>query len=208
MSKAKFYVVWKGRKTGVFNSWEDCAAQVNSFTGAEYKAFESRAAAEEAFKGAYSDYKGRYVSSLSAESLRKIGHPVMESVCVDAACSGNPGILEYHGVDTRTKRELFRQGPFENGTNNVGEFLAIVHALAVLQKKGLQDLVYSDSETAILWVKKKKCKTKLKPSENNRQIFDLIARAEDWLATNKYENPVLKWDTEAWGEIPADYGRK
>jgi viroplasmin and RNaseH domain-containing protein len=34
--KPKFYVVWKGRKTGVYSSWEACAAQVQGFTGAQY----------------------------------------------------------------------------------------------------------------------------------------------------------------------------
>ena len=212
--KSKFYVVWKGRKTGIFTTWEECAGQVKGFTGAEYKAFESRTAAERAFQGDYSQYAGKPASS--GQWLFAPEPPIAESYCVDAACSGSPGRLEYRGVHTSTGKEVFRQGPFENGTNNVGEFLALVHALALLKhlylrkcrQKGITAPVYSDSETAIAWLKGKKCKTDLLPDEQNAPLFELIARAEVWLAENEVTNPVFKWDTEAWGEIPADFNRK
>lgn len=214
--KSKFYVVWKGRKTGIFTTWEECAEQVKGFTGAEYKAFESRATAERAFRGDYRQYAGKPASS--GQWLFAPVPPVAESYCVDAACSGSPGRLEYRGIHTSTGKGIFRQGPFENGTNNVGEFLAIVHALAWLQQKGIAAPVYSDSETAIAWVRAKKCNSDLLPDERNAPLFELIARAEAWLESadelaDKSEssadsNPVLKWDTEAWGEIPADFNRK
>jgi len=132
----------------------------------------------------------------------------MESISVDAACSGNPGMLEYRGVYTKTGKEIFHQGPFRNGTNNIGEFLAIVHALALLKQKNSQLPLYSDSRTALKWVQQKKAKTKLEKNEENEYLFELIARAENWLQNNEYSTPLLKWETEAWGEIPADFGRK
>jgi len=208
----KFYVVWKGRKTGIFITWEECAEQVKGFAGAEYKAFESRSAAERAFHGDYSEYAGKPASN--GQWLFAPVPPVADRVgaaqsyCVDAACSGSPGRLEYRGVHTSTGKGIFRQGPFENGTNNVGEFLAIVHALAWLEQKGIAAPIYSDSETAIAWVRAKKCNSDLLPDESNAPLFELIARAEAWLAENEAANPVLKWDTEAWGEIPADFNRK
>ena len=61
---------------------------------------------------------------------------------------------------------------------------------------------------AISWVKQKKCKTKLVQSSKNKEIFDLIKRATDWLKNNDYKTTIVKWETKAWGEIPADYGRK
>jgi len=207
-SKQKFYVVWKGRKTGVFDSWEDCSAQVTGYPDAEYKAFPSREAAEEAFRGQYEEYKGKHVSSLSQERLLEIGQPILASFSVDASCIGNPGLLEYRCVDNQTGREVFRLGPFENGTNNIGEFLGIVHALALFKKKGFDLPIYSDSVDALGWVKDKKCKTRLARDERNTELFDLIERAETWLRDNDYANDILKWETEAWGEIPADYGRK
>ena len=208
MPKPKFYVVWKGRKTGIFSSWEECATQVTGFNGAEYKSFENRSTAEAAFSAPYEAYKGKHIPNLSTQTLVEIGEPIAESYCVDASCIGNPGILEYHGVHTTTRQELFHQGPFENGTNNIGEFLAIVHALALFKKRGWNYPIYTDSETAMLWVENKKCKTKLKQDDKNGPIFELIKRAEDWLKKNKYGTQILKWETEAWGEIPADYGRK
>ena len=206
IKKIKFYVVWKGRKTGVFSSWEECATQVQGFNGAQFKSFLSRGAAEQAFRGKYAAHFGKPVTS--GEWLFSPHPPVAESYCVDAACSGSPGPLEYRGVDLRTGKEIFRQGPYQQGTNNVGEFLAIVHVLRLLEKKKSKLTVYSDSSTAIGWVKKKRCNTALAASEKNAPLFKLINQAEDWLAERPIANPILKWDTKAWGEIPADFNRK
>ena len=126
---------------------------------------------------------------------------------VDAACSGNPGPMEYRGVYLKTGEEVFHFGPVW-GTNNIGEFLAIVHALALLQQKGLEMTVYSDSKTAQCWVRQKKVKTTLKRSQETEKLFQLIERAEKWLRTHSYNVPLLKWETEKWGEVPADFGRK
>jgi ribonuclease HI len=204
--KTRFYVIWKGRKTGVFSSWEECARQVQGFTGAQYKSFTSRVAAEQALRGKYAAQVGKPVSN--GAWLFSPHPPVAESVCVDAACSGSPGPLEYRGVDLRTRKEIFRQGPYQHGTNNVGEFLAIVHALRLLEKQHSALAIYSDSSTAIGWVKKKRCNTELAADEKNAPLFKLIDQAEDWLAEHTFANPILKWDTKAWGEIPADFNRK
>ena len=208
MDKQKFYVVWKGKKTGVFTSWRDCSEQVKGFSGAEYKAFPNREAAEEAFQKTYEEYKGKRVPTLSPEMLEVIGDPIAESYCVDAACSGNPGLMEYQCVHTTTHKRIFHQGPFKQGNNNTGEFLALVHALALFAKQGIDAPIYSDSKTALTWVKNKHSKTELEKNAENTPIFDLIARAEEWLSANEYKNQLLKWDTNAWGEIPADFGRK
>ena len=132
----------------------------------------------------------------------------LQAIAVDAACSGNPGQMEYRGVYMRTGKQIFHYGPVF-GTNNIGEFLAIVHGLALLWQKGLPDMpVYSDSVSAIAWVKKKKCKTTLERNEQTEQLYQIIWRAEMWLKTHAYRNPIIKWPTEEWGEIPADFGRK
>ena len=204
--KKNFYVVWKGRKRGIYTIWEECEAQVKGFTGAEYKSFASRAAAEQALRGKYHHYTGKPASN--GQWLFAPEPPNANSYCVDAACSGSPGRLEYQGVHTSKGTEIFHEGPFENGTNNVGEFLALVHALAWLKQHRISDPVYSDSETAISWVKKKSCNTELVQDEKNAPLFDLIDQAEQWLEENEMTNPVLKWDTRAWGEIPADFNRK
>jgi ribonuclease HI len=116
--------------------------------------------------------------------------------------------MEYQGVDTQTGKLLFRQGPFKKGTNNIGEFLAIIHGLAYLKQRKSNRIIYTDSRTAMSWVRKKNCNTKLVESPDNKQLFELVRRAVDWLKTNSYTTPVVKWETRAWGEIPADFGRK
>tara|TARA_R110002167_G_scaffold54400_3_gene154942 strand:- start:421 stop:1056 length:636 start_codon:yes stop_codon:yes gene_type:complete len=208
--KGKFYVVWKGKKPGIYDSWKTCKAAITGYAGAEYKSFESFTIAQKAFNGNYDDYKGKKkeTSSLSKEELLKIGLPNYHSISVDAASSGNPGVMEYQGVDTKTGKKLFKQGPFPQGTNNIGEFLGLVHGLAYLKERNSDRIIYTDSRTAMSWVRKKNCNTKLAESAKNKDLFVLIRRAVEWLKNNTYNTPIVKWETKAWGEIPADFGRK
>lgn len=206
--KKKYYVVWAGHKPGVYSSWAECQAQIKAFAGAKYKSFEGLELAVDAFKGKYEDHVQRGVAS----KKKKVKHAskstiVWKSMSVDAACGGNPGRMEYQGVDTKTGMQFFHQ-KFPVGTNNIGEFLAIVHGLAMLEKQEINIPIYSDSRTAMIWVKKKKAKTTLDRNSNTEHLYDLIERAENWLKTHDFRVPLLKWETKDWGEIPADFGRK
>lgn len=206
VKKQKFYVVWSGRATGVYSTWGECEQQITGFKTARYKSFENESEARKAFMQGPSfqpAFKTKKKLPLTVGEM-----PVMASISVDAACAGNPGIMEYQGVETTTKKRLFHGGPFPEGTNNIGEFLAIVHGLGYLKKYGLSIPVYTDSRTAIAWVRKKKANTKIIPSAKNAELLELISRAEAWLHTNSWDNPILKWETKEWGEIPADFGRK
>lgn len=214
--KGKFYVVWVGKATGVFGSWAACEEQVKGVEGAKYKAFPDRESAEAAFNAGYEKFLTGKPSSSSKGTPAwekkynpKEKDPIQNALAVDAACSGNPGDMEYRGVYVQSGEVIFQSPVYKCGTNNIGEFLAIVHGLALIKKQGLKDIIiYSDSVTAQGWVKKKKCNTKLIPSPNNQQIFERIAAAEKWLAENEYSTPIHKWNTDDWGEIPADFGRK
>ncbi|WP_439128807.1 ribonuclease H1 domain-containing protein [Polaribacter sp.] len=211
MSKKKFYVVWNGRKKGVFTSWKVCKAQIDGFENAQYKSFSSLDEAEKASKGKYEDYKGKNTkkATLSAKEKATYGKPNLESIAVDAACAGNPGKMEYRGVLTHNKKEIFKKGPYAKGTNNIGEFLALVHGIALLKSKNKEDIpIYSDSKIAMSWIRQKKCKTNIHFDASNKDLLELIKRAENWLKENSFKNPILKWETKAWGEIPADFGRK
>lgn len=205
----KFYVVWKGKQPGIYETWKDCQNAVNGFKGAQYKSFSSFEEARKAYNSSYQAYKGKNKKpQLTPEEIALYGPVNYHSIAVDAASSGNPGKMEYRGVDTKTKKTLFHIGPFAQGTNNIGEFLAIVHGLAFLKQHKSDRILYSDSRIAINWVRRKKCNTKLKVSSKNKKLFELISRAENWLKNNDYSTPIVKWETLAWGEIPADFGRK
>ena len=207
MSKQKFYVIWKGRKPGIYTTWAAAEDQVKGFAGAQYKAFGSREEAEAAFRSEYESYKGKPSSLGKWQHARN--QPVVPSICVDAACNGSPGDLEYRGVFTGTSDQIFHAGPFQEGTNNVGEFLAIVHALKWMAEHRSPLPVYSDSEIGISWVHAGKCKTSLKQTSRNIPLFAKIHEAEAWLAKHKPgDGDVKKWDTNLWGENPADFGRK
>lgn len=206
MAKGKYYVVWKGIKPGIYTDWATCKKMVDGFDGASFKSFTSLLEAENA-------YGSRPIQGSSPKSSPKLTPPsknsviLTPSISVDAACSGNPGVMEYQGVDTHTKEVLFHK-KYPLGTNNIGEFLALVHGLAFLKKNGSDIPIYSDSVNALLWVKNKRCKTTLTKKKETLELFETIDRAEEWLKNNAWKNKLLKWETEKWGEIPADFGRK
>lgn len=216
----KCYVVFEGRNPGVYDNWEDAKEQVENYQGAVYKAFPSSAAATEAYrKGILISEKSElrtFLLSAAEKSAPKSGagsyrdFPEIdkEAWAVDASCLGNPGRMEYQGVDLATGKVIFRVGPFEDATNNIGEFLAIVHAMALMAKDGKWHNIYSDSVSGMAWARTRKIKTQLKPTDRNAKVFELMARAVTWLNTHVYPGKVMKWQTDRWGEIPADFGRK
>lgn len=204
----KYYTVWKGNSTGVFDSWEECKQAVSGCS-AIYKSFPTLEQAEAAFNDDFSKYVGaKKEDKIDFFDLKMVNRPIIPSISVDAACSGNPGVLEFRGVETATGAEIFRRGPFVDGTQNIGEFLAIAFALAILKKGDVKLPIYSDSLTAMNWIKNKKCNTKHPVSEKNKDLFFILQKAENWLKNNDYPNEIIKWDTANWGEIPADFGRK
>ena len=207
MAKQKYYVVWVGKNPGIYHDWAKAKAQIDGVADARYKSFESEAEAEYA----YSQKPEKILfgqASKKAKASTPAGQIITPSISVDAACSGNPGVLEYQGVDTATKQVLFKKGPYPEGTVNIGEFLALVHGLALLKKNKSTLPIYTDSITAMAWVRNKKIKTNLERNAINAELFDLVDRALLWLHQNTVPNQILKWQTEYWGENPADYGRK
>ena len=206
MAKKRYYVVWNGLQPGIYASWSECQAQIKGVKQALYKSFATLPEAERA----YSSQPQLYIGAGAAKNTDKkelSANIHRDALAVDAACSGNPGQMEYRGVYLATGEEVFHFGPVY-GTNNIGEFLAIVHALALLKQKGSNMPIYSDSRNAILWVKQRVCKTKLPRTAKTEELFGFIERAEKWLHNNSYTNPIIKWETSEWGEIPADFGRK
>ena len=209
MKQKKFYVVWVGRKIGIFSNWEECDKQVHGFPNAKYKSFQDRHSAEVAFKDdTVKNIIGSSKIFAKNGNLPTSNIPVFESISVDGAWNTATGDAEYQGVCTKTKNILFKQGPYEDGTNNIAEFLAVVHGLVHCKSNKSNIPIYSDSKTAIVWVRNKKVRTSLIRTNRNNQLFLQLERATRWLNNNSYENPILKWETKSWGENPADFGRK
>lgn len=208
----KWYVVWEGTIPGICDSWEECKARVENYPNAKYKSYKTQEEAIRAFRGNPADEMGilRAIANAPAKHVNYEAIPeiILDSIAVDAACSGNPGIMEYQGVDVKTGARLFHQGPFPKASNNIGEFLALVHGLAMLKKMESPLAIYSDSVTAMAWVRDRKCKSKIELCPENAYLFSLVDRAEKWLRENTYTTRIIKWKTEEWGEIPADFGRK
>lgn len=215
--RAAYYVVWQGRTPGIYDSWEACEAQVKGADGARYKGFATLPEAQQAFAASPDDYIVKKVPTTNETLTRPttndqrpttFAHPILPALAVDAACSGNPGLMEFRGVVADTGTEVFHRGPYPAGTNNIGEFLALVLGLAYLKKHNLPWNLYSDSRTALAWLRKGHAETKLVCTAENQELFLMLRTAEQWLHDNTWTTTVLKWDTEHWGEIPADFGRK
>ena len=204
--KAAYYVVWSGHVPGVYDNWADCEQQVKGFERAKYKGFASQAEAERALHESPEKYILRKAGS--TEKVQSPTNPILPALAVDAACSGNPGVMEFRGVIADTGTEVFHRGPFVNGTNNIGEFLALVLGLAWLKQNNLPWALYSDSRTALAWLRKGQADTKIEWNASNQDLFFMVRKAEMWLHDNTWTTPIYKWDTKAWGEIPADFGRK
>ena len=221
--KTKYYVVWNGRVPGVYDNWSDCEEQILNFPGAKYKSFKSAAEAAQAFRGSDDDSNPadlgslliaaadhRQESSFNPTAPSYMSNPDIDkdAWAVDASCQGNPGIMEYRGVELSTGKQLFKVGPFKDGTNNIGEFLAIVHALAEMHRRNEWHNIYSDSKTALAWVRNRQVKTQLKQTDHNAKLFELLGRGLVWIRSHTWQVKIMKWQTELWGEIPADFGRK
>ena len=230
----KYYVVFRGYAPGVYDNWDEARQQTEGFPGALYKSFPSSEEAAEAFRN-YSgedDLKDLFqildisrnssssTASSTTSSTRRRQRPAPLSFppenpeidpdawAVDAACAKNPGVMEYRGVNLANGEVVFHQGPFQSATNNIGEYLALVHAMALMTNRGEYHNIYSDSRTAISWWKNKRIKTTLQQTPENKKVFELLARASAWVNTHNFPMKVMKWDTHRWGEIPADFGRK
>jgi ribonuclease HI len=221
LAKSKFYVVWVGHESGVYRTWTECLAQTQGFPLAKFKSYETEAEAAEAYaqgwkkslntgkqKESAGNGKGRTAAADNSHFGTELSGVDYDSLSVDVGCSGNPGIVEYKGVDTRTGEILFYHGPISKGTNNMGEFLAIVHALGYLKQRGSSKTIYTDSVTALSWLRNKRVASNLVRDASTEEIWTLVDRAIKWLQTNSYPNRIAKWDTKRWGEIKADFGRK
>lgn len=228
----KYYVVFRGHVPGVYDNWEETKEQTNGFPGALYKSYHSSEEAAEAFR----NYSGEddlkdlemilnivhevNTTSQASDTISSTRQPTPiafppsnpeidpDAWTVDAACAGNPGLMEYRCVNLADGKVVFHKGPYEDATNNIGEFLALVHAMSLMTQNGDFHNIYSDSQTAMAWVRNKKANTKLRPTEKNGKVFELLARACVWLNTHHFPMKIMKWQTDRWGEIPADFGRK
>lgn len=212
-ARKKYYVVWEGHSPGIYTTWDDAKEQIDGYPGARFKSYTDLEEATEAFRGDPSEHMAIY-RALGTRPVKVVNYELfpeirLDAIAVDAACSKNPGPVEYQGVRVGTGERLFHFGPLQGGTNNIGEYLAIIHAAAMFARAGdTTTPIYTDSRTAMSWIRNRRSKTTLESNPSNARLMGILQRANAWIATHDIPNPIIKWDTEKWGEIPADFGRK
>ena len=96
--RKKFYVVWNGYATGVFDSWEECQLQTKGYPGAKYKSFDSQEAAVEAYRGDPAE-QIELLASIAKHRPAPVNYESfpdirLDSLAVDAACTNNHGPVE------------------------------------------------------------------------------------------------------------------
>ncbi len=208
--KQKYYTVWKWRQTGIFDNWDACKKSVDGYVWARYKSYPTKAEAELALKQPNHPTFQHSKIPTSNFQLPTTSSPILPSLSVDWAWNTVTGWCEYQWVMTDSPESRILAGwPYADGTNNIVEFLGLVHALRYCQEHNLPTIpIYTDSVTAIAWVRNKVAKTTQPRNSKNAKLFGLLDDAILWLQSNSYKNPILKWETRIWGEIPADFGRK
>lgn len=172
---SKFYVVWKGRETGVFTDWTTCKRHIDKFAGAQYKSFPSKAEAEAAFaKGASGAIVAATKNSSGTKSTATKGagkssakaglktytatevqaQPEQVKIFTDGGCEPNPG-------EAGSGLALYRDNSLESlwyglynpqGTNNTAELNALNQALIMAQAeidKGQSVAIFCDSQYSI-----------------------------------------------------------
>ena len=200
----KRYVIRKGKKVWIFDSWGETQVLVSGFSDAKYKSFPTLASAEKALEEGWEKYYQKSIPNIPTNDVPYFS----TAIVVDAAHSSATGVMEYQGINLAAQQQIFYfKSPV--GTNNIGEFLAIVHGLQWLKKEHKSDyVIYSDSKIAIKWIQLKTCKTNLIFAYENKELFALIQEAEEWLKGQTVDTQILRRDTSKWGENPADFGRK
>ena len=104
MSKQKYYVVWKGNNPGVYKSWEKCQDEIKNIKGALFKSFGDIEEAHKAYEMGYDEYKKNSVKD------HVLDGPELNSISVDAASSGNPGIWNIKELTQRQKKFCLKWG--------------------------------------------------------------------------------------------------
>ena len=134
----KFYVVWAGRKTGVFTDWPTAHQYVDKFPGAKFKSFATQAEAAQAFRsGSPASAGPRTPAKDSNRAPAKV--PATSAglqIYCDGACEPNPGSAGSGIVVYRDGKlvQLWYGLYNPHGTNNTAELNALHHALLMAEK--------------------------------------------------------------------------
>jgi ribonuclease HI len=205
----KYYVVWQGRETGIFNDWASCKKQIDHFPGARYKSFTTQQEAQAAFKAGVGKSttttksvsngfkKAPGIKTYTEADIKAI--QVDTKIYTDGGCEPNPGKAGSGMAVYRNEQlaELWYGLYNPHGTNNTAELNALCQAMRMAEqelKHKRSVVIFCDSKYAIQcitqwatgWQKKgwKKPGGEIKNLELIQQMFALYQ-------TLKNELPIL-----------------
>lgn len=141
----------------------------------------------------------------------------MQGVFVNCKCEDNPGIAKFQLYDLNLKKVLTVSDNFYC-SNDLTEFLGLVNSIYYCFHNNHEHL-FSNSETAISWIRKKKYRSNLIRTKETEITWDKINKALKWLKTLEYTDKsgsfrdpstkkivyVHKWLESEWGKSPLFY---
>lgn len=145
----KFYAVRKGKTPGVYTSWDECKAQVDGFSGAEYKSFKLKTEAEA--------YIGNKAEKSVMNNSAQTANTIDVEAYVDGSYNSETNEFSYGMVILQNGEELKFAEKYEDKElatmhNVAGEIKGAEAAMKYAVDKGLTNItIYHDYEGIAKW---------------------------------------------------------
>lgn len=125
----------------------------------------------------------------------------MDKIIVHSTANTKTKRMAYKGFNESTNKWIFKVKYKGYCTQNVADFMAIVHALHYCKINNIDLPIYNDNLVAIKWVKDKKVNSLLIKTKENHELFQSFENALVILKQNDFLNPILFWKKKELGNI-------
>lgn len=142
----KYYAVRKGKSPGIYSTWDECKAQVDGYSGAEYKKFNTK---EEAMD---------FINP-TEKKLPVFSNPEDQLIAyVDGSYNNSNGSYSYGAVfinhvgDVETFNKRFKKDVYSEHRNVIGEIYGAIFAMEYAVNHGYKELfLHYDYEGIEKW---------------------------------------------------------
>lgn len=143
----KYYAVKAGRKTGVFESWDECKSAVSGFSGAAYKSFTNREDAIDFVNGSAKSQKAQNREEKQSEAFAYV-----DGSYDDTTKSYSYGMVMMHGEDELHFFKKFEKDDMSDMRNVAGEIEGSMAAMKYCIENGIKSIsIFYDYEGIQKW---------------------------------------------------------